>query len=179
MRYAFLALLARGPAHGYEIRQSLESTFGDAWPPLNYGQIYTTLGRLERDGLVVSEEVAQGDRPNKRVYQLTDAGRAELEAWMQEPAEGPEVKNAFFMKLVMAHLTGLASPSALIDRQRATYLQRLRDLDDLARRAGRDDNPAAELLIEGATLHLEADLKWLDRCEERFVSHSKQGRERR
>ena len=69
MKYAFLALLANEPAHGYELKQAFESTFGSVWPELNAGQIYTTLGRLERDGLVESCQVEQGSRPNKRVHE--------------------------------------------------------------------------------------------------------------
>ncbi len=76
MRFPLLALLAGGPAHGYELKQALEQRFGSVLPPINAGQIYTTLSRLERDGLVGDDAVAQNGRPNKRVYSLTEAGRA-------------------------------------------------------------------------------------------------------
>ena len=82
MRFPLLALLAQGPAHGYELKQALEQRFGAVLPPLNAGQIYTTLSRLERDGLVDDDAVAQNGRPNKRVYRLTDAGQAELRGWV-------------------------------------------------------------------------------------------------
>ena len=72
----------QGPAHGYELKQALEQRFGAVLPPLNAGQIYTTLSRLERDGLVDDDAVAQNGRPNKRVYRLTDAGQAELRSWV-------------------------------------------------------------------------------------------------
>jgi DNA-binding PadR family transcriptional regulator len=167
MRYPFLALLASGPAHGYELKQAFEERFGRLLPPLNAGQIYTTLARLERDGLVSADDVAQNGRPNKRVYELTDGGRAALAEWVAAPAPGARLKDEFFVKLVLAGLTGVAEPKALIDRQRREYLQSLRDLDRLgAERRGGD--PAAELLIEGAALHLQADLKWLDLCEQRL-----------
>lgn len=169
MRHPFLALLARGPAHGYEIKQAFESTFGEGWPPLNAGQIYTTLGRLERDGLVEGEEVAQDDRPNKRVYRLTEAGRDEVEQWLDTATDPPQLKDEFFLKLVMAVLTGLADPARLVDRQRRIYLRHLRHLEDLASWGADDDNPVEALLVEGAALHLQADLRWLDRIEERLV----------
>lgn len=169
MRYSFLALLATGPAHGYELRQELEERFGKLLPPLNAGQIYTTLGRLERDGLVQGARVEQDGRPNKRVYELTDAGRRTLEDWLAEPAPGTRLKDEFFMKLVLAGLTGVADPKLLIERQRREYLQSLRDLDQLADARRGDGDPAADLLIEGAALHLQADLKWLDLCDQRLT----------
>ena len=168
MRYPFLALLASGPAHGYELRQAFEERFGGLLPPINAGQIYTTLGRLERDGLVSADDVAQDGRPNKRVYELTEVGRAALAEWIAAPAPGARLKDEFFIKLVLAGFTGVADPRALIERQRREYLQSLRDLDELA--AGRRGNgdTAAELLIEGAVLHLQADLQWLDLCDQRL-----------
>ena len=167
MRYPILALLNGAPAHGYELKQALEQRFGSVLPPLNGGQIYTTLQRLERDGLVEGDRVAQADRPNKRVYRLTDAGRAALRAWVDEPAAGTRLKDEFFIKLVLAEPSGLADPLVLIDRQRRTYLQSLRDLDRLLA-DGSADGPG-RLLVEGAALHLEADLRWLALCEERLT----------
>lgn len=164
MRQVFLALLAVAPAHGYELGHALEQRFGPLLPALNAGQIYTTLGRLERDGLVRGSDV-EGDARGKRVYELTDAGRAELLAWAGEPTVGGRLKDEFFMKLVLATAAGAVGAKALIDRQRREYLQSLRDLETLA--SGNGD--IASLLAEGAALHLEADLRWLDLCEARFV----------
>jgi DNA-binding PadR family transcriptional regulator len=173
MRSVLLALLAEGPAHGYELKLDIERLFGDAWPPINIGQIYTTLQRLERDGLVESTHVSQDGRPNKRVYALTAAGGADLEDWFAAPVCEPRLKDEFLTKLILAGrpgLNGALKPLELIARQRREYLQNLRDLNDLALRqqAGRDG--AALLLIEGAILHLQADLKWLDLCEQRLLA---------
>src|SRR3954453_16006174 len=165
MRFPLLALLATGPAHGYELKTQLEQRFGAVLPPLNAGQIYTTLGRLQRDGLVDDDAVAQNGRPNKRVYRLTDAGQHELDQWVADATPSPRLKDDFFVKLVLARAAGIADPLELIDRQRGAYLQALRELDDVAAQAG--DGTAA-LLVEGAALHLEADLKWLDLCEQRL-----------
>jgi DNA-binding PadR family transcriptional regulator len=169
MRYPFLALLASGPAHGYELRQAFEESFGGLLPPINAGQIYTTLGRLERDGLVAGDDVAQNGRPNKRVYALTDEGRDVLAEWIAEPAPGTKLRDDFFVKLVLAGLTGVADPRALIERQRREYLQSLRDLDRLAAERGGAGDTAVDLLIEGAALHLQADLTWLDLCDQRLI----------
>ena len=162
MRAPFLALLAAGPSHGYELRQTLEHEFGDLLPALNAGQIYTTLARLERDGLVEGQEVP-GDGRGKRVYALTDAGRAVVNEWIEQPVSGTRLKDEFFMKVVIVAAAGLASPQALIDAQRQEYLQSLRELNDLLAANGR--GPAAELLLEGAVLHLKADLEWLELIE--------------
>src|SRR3712207_2068416 len=124
MRYAFLALLGSQPRHGYELKLALEQLFGAVLPPMNAGQIYTTLARLERDGLVRGALVAQSNRPDKRVYELTPAGREALAAWIEEPAAGPQLKDDFFMKLLLARLPGVDGAhdvAALIARQRRTY----------------------------------------------------------
>ena len=133
MRFPLLALLANGPAHGYELKQAMEQRFGSVLPPLNAGQIYTTLSRLERDGLVDDDAVAQNGRPNKRVYQLTEAGpRWSCGGWVADATPAARLKDDFFMKLVLARAAGIADPLELIDRQRAAYLQALRELDDVA-----------------------------------------------
>ncbi|MFF3443429.1 PadR family transcriptional regulator [Streptosporangium sp. NPDC002721] len=165
MRLTLLALLAKEPAHGYELKQALEQIFGGAYPSPNIGQIYVTLGRLEKDGLVRAVDVEQSNRPNKKVYYLTAAGREILETWVDEPTEGPRVRDEFFMKLVLAPMTGIADRMAMINRQRRHYLGLMRDLNDLAERTD-PENRVALLLVEGAMLHVQADLDWLERCQE-------------
>jgi DNA-binding PadR family transcriptional regulator len=166
MRELFLALLSDERAHGYELKQSLEHEFGDLLPALNAGQIYSTLARLERDGLVVGRAVP-GDSRGKRVYELTDAGRAALAAWIELPVSGRRLKDEFFMKLVVAASAQLAEPKQLIEGQRREYLQSLRDLNALLETNGKA--PAGELLLEGAILHLKADLEWLELIEQRLA----------
>jgi DNA-binding PadR family transcriptional regulator len=165
MRYPFLALLSAGPAHGYELKTTLESRFGGLLPALNAGQVYTTLARLERDGLVAAADERE-DARGKRTYALTDAGRREAERWISRPSAGAKLRDDFFMKLVLALATRLTDPLAVIEAQRAAALQALRDLDAMA--AAGDDGPAAALLLEGTALHLQADLRWLDACEQRL-----------
>jgi len=168
VRQHLLALLAKEPAHGYELKLALEQTFGEAYPSPNIGQIYVTLKRLEQDGLVRSQDVEQTARPNKRVYELTPAGREALRAWVDEPSDGPRVRDDFFTKLVLAPMAGLAGRMELINKQRRHYLGIMRNLTGLAAASDRADAPA-RLLIEGAILHLQADLDWLERCQEEFV----------
>jgi DNA-binding PadR family transcriptional regulator len=167
MKYPLLALLATGPAHGYELKQSFEARFGAVWPPVNIGQVYTTLQRLERDGLVHGYEVEQAGRPDKHVFEVTEAGLRVLVEWLRSAGAAPRVRDEFFMKLILARLAGLADPLELIESQRQAFLQELRDLNDLAL----DESPkniTTQLLIEGAALHVQADMKWLDLCEERM-----------
>ncbi|MFG3381514.1 PadR family transcriptional regulator [Streptomyces sp. NPDC047999] len=165
MRLPLLALLTRGPAHGYELKQDLEKLLGAAYPQPNIGQVYVTLGRLEKSGLIDGVDVEQSGRPNKRTYRLTDAGREAVLAWFEEAADEPRVRDEFFMKLALAPESGLADPIALINRQRRQYLNTMRELSRLAASEDRD-NKVSQLLIEGAMLHLQADLDWLERCQE-------------
>jgi DNA-binding PadR family transcriptional regulator len=165
MREIFLALLAGDTGHGYELRQTLEQEFGELLPVLNTGQIYSTLARLERDGLIVGQSVA-GDSRRKRLYELTESGQEVLAGWIKAPVPGTRLKDEFFMKLVVVASVGLAEPQTLIDGQRREYLQSLRDLDALLVANGK--SAAAELLVEGAVLHLKADLEWLDLIEQRL-----------
>ncbi len=168
MRQPLLALLAKEPAHGYELRLALEQTFGQAYPSPNIGQIYVTLKRLEQDGLVCSQDVEQTTRPNKRVYELTPAGHEALRAWVEEPSDGPRIRDEFFIKLILAPMAGLADRIALMNAQRRHYLGLMRKLTDLQADAEHANTPA-RLLIEGAVLHLQADLDWLERCQEELV----------
>jgi DNA-binding PadR family transcriptional regulator len=165
LRLPLLALLARGPAHGYELKQDLEKLLGTAYPQPNVGQIYVTLGRLEKAGLIAGKEIEQANRPNKRTYELTDAGRETVLAWFEETTDEPRIRDEFFMKLVLASHSGLADQITLINRQRRQYLNTMRDLSKLSMTEDRD-NRIAHLLIEGAVLHLQADLDWLERCQE-------------
>jgi DNA-binding PadR family transcriptional regulator len=168
VRLPLLALLARGPAHGYELKQDLEQLLGSAYPQPNVGQIYVTLGRLEKQGLIEGEDVEQSSRPNKKVYHLTDNGREALRAWFEEPEDEPRVRDEFFMKLVLAPMAGVADRMELINSQRRHYFGIMRNLVEL--QAGMDRaNAPARLLVEGAVLHLQADLDWLERCQEELV----------
>jgi DNA-binding PadR family transcriptional regulator len=168
VRQPLLALLAKESAHGYELKLALEQTFGAAYPSPNIGQIYVTLKRLEADGLVRSQDVAQTTRPNKRVYELTPAGREAVAAWVDEPSDGPRVRDEFFTKLVLAPRAGLADQMELINKQRHHYYRLMRGLNELHDATGRHDS-TSRLLIEGTLLHLQADLDWLERCQEELV----------
>lgn len=163
MRHVLLGLLAKEPAHGYELKRLLEERLGRLWPTVNIGQVYTTLRRLERDGLVRSAEVAQSDRRDKRVFELTAAGQDELDEWLGDTTVEVRVKEPFFMKLAVAANGAGRDPLVLIDRYRRALLRRLRQVQAL------DDagaTPLERMVVEGAVLHLQADVRWLEACEE-------------
>lgn len=169
LRQAFLVLLAVHPAHGYELKATLDRRLGGLLPPLNDGQVYTTLGRLERDGLVESSAV-EVDARGKRVYAVTPEGRREALEWLR--AAGPEakLKDEFFLKLALTASTGLGDAVALIDAQRQTALHSLRELE-----AAQDGDAVPALLREGLALHLQARLRWLEICEERLREERNHG----
>ena len=168
MRLPLLALLAKEPAHGYELKVRLEQIFGDAYPSPNIGQVYLTLQRLERAGLVRSQDVVQATRPNKRVYELTPAGRDAVANWVEEPSDAPRVRDDFFMKLALGPLAGVTDRLGLINKQRRHYLSLMRGLSGLAE-ATAESEKIPRLLIVGAMMHLQADLDWLQRCQEELV----------
>jgi DNA-binding PadR family transcriptional regulator len=166
LKHAILGLLVQEPRHGYDLKNAFEAILGGTWP-LNIGQVYTTLARLERDGLVESQVVPQDLLPDRKVYSLTRAGREELERWLVEATTGSiRLKDEFFVKLLVHQLVGSDGLLALIWKQRQVYMQTLAQLTAL--RADPSLEPTTGLLVEGAILHVEADLEWLDLCEERL-----------
>lgn len=177
MQDAVLALLAKESAHGYELRQQLVEALGPPGQALNAGQVYVTLGRLERLGLVRAEPGEQQDQRNKRVYELTPAGRERVTEWLADVSWPKVTPTDFHLKLVAAAATGLADPVALVDMQRGELLRQLRDIQELAL-AEPDDSPGG-LLLEGASLRLAADVRWLELCEQRWLAHVSPSRSER
>lgn len=164
LRFGVLGLLADQPLHGYEIKQRFEEMLGGTWD-LNVGSVYQVLQRLERDGLV--EPVGErGDR-GRQAYRATEAGVSTLHEWLGETESEPQLlREEVYMKLLLLARHPDGRVDLLLNRQRGIYLQRLRDLADqerAARERGRDE---LALLFKGGQLHTEADLKWLDACEE-------------
>src|SRR5688572_17189694 len=97
IKFVLLALLSTRRRHGYELKQEFEARFAGTWP-LNIGQVYTTLARMERDGLVESEIVPQEVVPDRRVYAITEDGRRDLKQWLVDPVDGPvRLKDELFV----------------------------------------------------------------------------------
>jgi DNA-binding PadR family transcriptional regulator len=165
VREGLLTLLAERPRHGYELKAAFEASTGELWR-LNTGQIYTTLERLERDGLVEPDPGA-GDDERRRPYRLTGAGRAEVEAWLRAPigSDSPP-RDELVMKVLLAARRDPATALSLIDAQRHQMLSTLHDLRR-DQRAG-DDDLAARLVADAQAVRVEADLRWLDLCVDRL-----------
>ena len=163
-----LAMLAKEPSHGYQLRARLQQALGPAGDAMNAGQIYVTLSRLEKAGLVTSERAAGlPDRPDRKVYALTAAGQQRVAAWIAEVCwPGPGLAE-FHLKLVAAAAARLSDPLAIIDAQRRDLLRRLRHAQRAA--MAEPDRSDAALLLEGIVLRLQADLRWLEACERNWV----------
>jgi DNA-binding PadR family transcriptional regulator len=160
LRYGVLGLLAEQPLHGYQVRNRFEGMLGGTWD-VNIGQVYSTLQRLERDGMVRTAG-PRGDR-GKLVYELTDLGRGELESWLAEPESGPQqLRQEVYVKLLLAARVANGGLPELLRKQKRAYLQRLKDVSGLEERARGDGKDDLALLLRGALLHTEADLTLID-----------------
>jgi DNA-binding PadR family transcriptional regulator len=157
-----LALLAHESSHGYQLRARLQLALGPLADALNAGQVYVTLTRLERAGLVSSERVDQAERPDRKVYALTELGRARVMEWLEDTSWPKPAPAEFHLKLVAAAAAGLGDPVRLVDRQRHALLAGLADVQRAALAEPADS--VAGLLLEGVVLRLQADLRWLEAC---------------
>jgi DNA-binding PadR family transcriptional regulator len=163
-----LALLAREASHGYELRARLQLALGPLAEALNSGQVYVTLNRLAKVGLVSSERVGQTDRPDRKVYELTAAGHERVAEWLADTSWPKPAPAEFHLKLVAAAAAGLGDPVRLVDVQRHALLVELAAAQRAA--LAEPDGSVAGLLLEGVVLRLQADLRWLEACAEYWTS---------
>jgi DNA-binding PadR family transcriptional regulator len=163
-----LALLAKEPSHGYELRARLRQALGPLGETMNAGQVYVVLTRLEKAGLVTSERATgSADRPDRKVYALTPDGQQRVASWLAEVSWPKPDLAEFHLKLIAAAAAGLADPVTIVHTQRRELLRRLRD----AQRAAmtEPDGSDSTLLLEGIVLRLQADLRWLEACEQTWI----------
>ena len=166
-----LGLLERRPSHGYDLKRDYDAFFGRG-RPLPFGQVYSTLGRLARDGKVVISEVGPGEGPDRKRYVITDVGATEVDTWLTEPVEPePHLQTVLFAKVVLALMLGRSAENYL-DTQRAAHLQRMRELTEIKRTGGLVDT----LLADHGLFHLEADLRWIDLTAARLDALAKEVR---
>jgi DNA-binding PadR family transcriptional regulator len=160
IRYGLLALLEREPMYGYQLRTEFDATTGSTWP-LNVGQVYTTLARLERDGLVAAGEQ---DDDGKVRYAISDAGRAELQEWFDTPVVASDrPRDELAIKLALAVTVPGVDVAAVVQRQRASTMSSMQDLTRLKR--GGDQDLSWSLVLDAMRFQLEAEIRWLDHCE--------------
>ncbi len=159
-----LALLRNGPAHGYDLKRDHDAWFPDS-RPLAFGQVYATLARLERGGLVEVVETRVDGGPERTIYAISDQGEQQLSDWLAEPA-GSAASNAdeIVRKTVAALRTGV-DPGGFLARQRASHLRRMRELTSQPP----EQDPAARLARDHLVAHLDADLRWLEAAVERIA----------
>ncbi len=187
IRQAMLAILEQGPMYGYQLRAEFEQRTGETWP-LNIGQVYTTLTRLERDGLVevvVDEQVREiaghggagetlaSDRAHVS-YRATAAGRGEVSEWFATPVPRTQPpRDELAIKLAIAVTLRGVDVGAIIQRQRSATMTALQDYTRL-KRSGRAAAPqdradlAWSLVLDSLVFDAEAEIRWLDHCEARL-----------
>lgn len=172
IRHSLLALLEDQPRYGYQLRVEFENRTGATWP-LNIGQVYTTLDRLERDALVARD----GDDGNGHVvYSITAAGKAEIRNWFAVPVErNNPPRNELAIKLALAVTLPGVDVQAVIQNQRVSSLRSLQDYSKarrdtaLSQRAG---DTASLLVLDSLIFQAEAEVRWLDLCEARMIQQA-------
>lgn len=161
--HALLGLLEREPSHGYDLKREYDAFFGRG-KPLPFGQVYSTLARLARDGKVVAGDSEPGSGPDRKRYAITEEGRREVAAWLTEPIEPePHLQTLLFIKVVLSLMLDRDAQHYL-DTQRAAHLARMRELTELKRTGG----VVEALLADHGLYHLEADLRWIETTSARL-----------
>jgi DNA-binding PadR family transcriptional regulator len=163
-----LALLAKEPAQGYELRRRLNGALGSLGQEMNAGQVYVALSRLEKAGFVARQRLSAAEHgAERKIYQLTPAGQERVNEWLAEVSWAKPDLVEFHLKLLAAAVAGLADPIGIVDAQRRELLRRLRDAERAAMDEPKDSH--AGLLLEGIVLRLQADLRWLEACERAWI----------
>ncbi|UED84396.1 PadR family transcriptional regulator [Streptomyces profundus] len=155
--HTLLGLLEAGPRHGYDLKRTFDVYFGQD-RPLHYGQVYATMSRLLKNGMVEVEGVETGGGPERKRYAITSSGVTDVERWLSSPEKPePYLQSTLYTKVVLALLTGREAQD-LLDTQRAEHLRLMRELT----RRKLEGDLADQLICDHALFHLEADLRWLE-----------------
>jgi len=172
VKQALLALLEVGPMYGYQLRAEFEARTGATWP-LNVGQVYTTLARLDRDGLV---EPAGEDAEGHAFYGITGAGRAAVANWFETPvSRATPPRDELAIKLAIAVTVPGVDIAGVIQRQRAATIRALQDYTRLKSGAEDPADLAWLLVLDSLVFAAEAEIRWLDHCESRLARAAADG----
>jgi DNA-binding PadR family transcriptional regulator len=168
VRHALLALLSEGPKYGLQLREEFEANTGQVWP-LNVGQVYTTLQRLERDGLVVAtgdgEELEPGPQ---KAYRITDAGSAELAQWLRVPPDlSTPPRDDLVMKVLIAVRVPGTDVSEVIQAHRRYLIQLMQEWTRL-KEDDKGNDLAFSLVVDSELFRLDSVIRWLDAAEGRL-----------
>jgi len=166
IRYSLLAILDAGPRHGYALKSEFEAATGNVWP-LNVGQVYSTLSRLERDGLVLVAE----DDDGQKTYRISDAGRQELRQWFGTPVVREVVpRQELAIKLVFAMRAGPEQVRDVVQRQLVATLASVQEFTRLKAAAKHDGDLAWLMMLDSFIFQAEAEARWLELCEARLAT---------
>lgn len=174
VRSSLLAILSEGPAYGYQLRGEFDLRTGGTWP-LNVGQVYSTLERLERDGLV---DRSGSDEEGRVRYTLTDAGLAEVRSWLATPVQRQATRDELAMKLAIAATLPGVGIADIIQIQRSStlaYLQSLTRTKADAATPSTASDLAWSLVVESMLFQAEAEVRWLDHSEAVIAKAVRQG----
>ncbi|WP_127359404.1 PadR family transcriptional regulator [Actinacidiphila soli] len=168
--HILLSLLASEAGHGYDLKRRHDDRFPQA-RPLAYGQVYTTLQRLTRDGLAEvakTEDPEDSGGPERTTYRITEAGVQALRTWLSEtvPAAPVSAASEIFAKVVAIMASGFGDPADFLRDQRAAHLTRMRELT--AAKTAPNATLSAVLSADYALNHLDADLRWMDTTAQRL-----------
>jgi DNA-binding PadR family transcriptional regulator len=164
LKYVLLGLLTQQPRYGYEIKREAEQLLGNSGE-LNPGQLYPLLRKLAEQQLIAGERVEQEDRPDKRIFTLTEAGAQELSAWFNQPVPLSIGRSALFLRFVVLALVRPEARADFLKEQRHRLLEFIGQLvADRAKHLGSEDL-STRALRELTVMHAEADLKWIEWLE--------------
>jgi DNA-binding PadR family transcriptional regulator len=165
VRHALLALLSAGPKYGLQLREEFEAKTGEVWP-LNVGQVYTTLQRLERDGLVESEET--GDEGPQKGFRITEAGETELAGWLRTPPDlASPPRDELVMKILVATQVPGVDVHEVIQAHRRYLVQLMQQWTRIKEEEGESDLHLA-LVVDAELFRLDAVVRWLDAADGRL-----------
>lgn len=171
VRQSLLAILDQGACYGYQLRSEFDRRTGSTWP-LNVGQIYNTLERLERDGLAEKGDV---DDQGHVYWQITDAGRTEVQLWLSSPVErSAGTRDELAIKLAVAATLPGVEVADVIQTQRRASLAQLQSLQRTKYAGADPDGPeelAWALVVDSMIFQAEAEVRWLDHTEQRLARH--------
>jgi DNA-binding PadR family transcriptional regulator len=166
IRHGLLALLDEGPAYGYQLKATFEERTGGTWP-LNIGQVYTTLARAERDGLVAQLDA---DEDGRVVYEITGPGRTEVASWFAQPVRREAApRDELAIKLAVAVTAPDVDVTAIVQTQRGETMRTLQQLTRLKMDADEGADLAWLLVLDRLIFDTEAEARWLDHCESRLA----------
>jgi DNA-binding PadR family transcriptional regulator len=164
VRHALLALLSEGPKYGLQLRDEFESRTGEVWP-LNVGQVYTTLQRLERDELVESGDGEEAG-PQKR-FRITPAGSSELETWLHTPSDSAPPRDELVIKVLVALRVPGVNAGELVQAHRRHLIELMQRYTRLKEDAS-DDDLALTLVADAEIYRLDGVIRWLDSADARL-----------